>query len=285
MDDYAFGWIVPMFVIFILNDRWRIISKQAQDTESLKRSHFQASLDVGTFIVLHGALLLFAFGGVLRAVEGSSARAALAVTLGYAGFALGTCFLTSAYNTQGNRQPLTKRIIFTGFFLFPILIWLISSPLLPQAQNAIQLYLLDKVVAINAVIFDLLGLPIHREGNLLVFPGGSVGVTEACSGIRSLTACIFAGSFLAAVFMKNLTRKVLLLLTAVVLAFVTNVMRSLFLTSWAYVNGSESIEGTVHDVTGYAVLGITSVSLLVICVVVNKVEDFFETTEKKTSAV
>jgi len=46
------------------------------------------------------------------------------------------------------------------------------------------------------------------------------------------------------------------------LAFVTNLMRSLFLTAWAYNYGPDAIEGTVHDVAGYAVLGLTLVGLL-----------------------
>ena len=38
------------------------------------------------------------------------------------------------------------------------------------------------------------------QGNVLALPTGNVGVEDACSGIRSLTGCLFAGSFLAAVF-------------------------------------------------------------------------------------
>jgi len=47
-----------------------------------------------------------------------------------------------------------------------------------------------------------------------------------------------------------------------VLAFLTNLGRSLFLTAWAYRYGPRAIEGTVHDVAGYAVLGLTVVALL-----------------------
>jgi exosortase/archaeosortase family protein len=46
------------------------------------------------------------------------------------------------------------------------------------------------------------------------------------------------------------------------LAFATNLLRSLFLTAWAYRYGTTAIEGTVHDVAGYAVLGLTVAGLL-----------------------
>jgi exosortase/archaeosortase family protein len=46
------------------------------------------------------------------------------------------------------------------------------------------------------------------------------------------------------------------------LAFLANLLRSLFLTSWAYGYGAGSIEGAIHDISGYAVLGLTVVALL-----------------------
>jgi exosortase len=110
----------------------------------------------------------------------------------------------------------------------------------------------------------MLGYPLVQEGNVLVLPTGTVGVADACSGIRSLTACLFAGSFLAAVFLDRLWKKIALIAAALLLAFATNLLRSLFLTSWAYMHGSDAIEGSVHDLTGFAVLGFTCIGLLLL---------------------
>ncbi len=41
-----------------------------------------------------------------------------------------------------------------------------------------------------------------------------------------------------------------------------NLLRGLFLTAYAYNYGLEAIEGTVHDVAGYSVLGLTVIGLL-----------------------
>ena len=45
-------------------------------------------------------------------------------------------------------------------------------------------------------------------------------------------------------------------------ALVTNLARGLFLTGWALTYGPKAIEGTVHNVAGYAVQGVTVVGLL-----------------------
>jgi len=122
--------------------------------------------------------------------------------------------------------------------------------------------MLNRVASAVFFVFDTLGMAIEQQGNVLKLPLGDVGVAEACSGIRSFTACLFAGSFLAAVFLKSLWKKIGLVASAIVFAFITNLIRSLFLTAWAYNYGPEAIEGTVHDIAGYAVLGLTVVGLL-----------------------
>ena len=129
-------------------------------------------------------------------------------------------------------------------------------------ERRLSLFLLMKVTSVVFFTFDLLGLQIEQQGNVLVLPTGSVGVAEACSGIRSLTACLFAGSFLASVFLDKLWKKITLVAMAMMFAVLTNLLRSLFLTSWAYNYGPEAIEGNVHDIAGYAVLGLTVAGLL-----------------------
>jgi exosortase len=128
-------------------------------------------------------------------------------------------------------------------------------------ENAVSLFLLRKVVTVVFFAFSVLGCPLVQEGNVLVFPHGQVGVADACSGIRSLTGCLFAGSFLAAMFLDKLWKKILLIAAAVAFAFFMNLLRSLFLAGWAYAYGSHAIEGTLHDATGLAVLGLTTLGL------------------------
>ena len=161
------------------------------------------------------------------------------------------------------------RVRLTALFLFPVLVWVVSAPMVSAVEAQLNLFLLHKVVTVVAFVFDLLGLPIEQQGNVLVLPTGRVGVEDACSGIRSLTGCLFAGSFLAAVFLEQWWKKIALVAAALLLAFVTNLARSLFLTAWAYNRGPESIGGAVHDLAGYAVLGLTVAGLLALLPLLN----------------
>ena len=150
-----------------------------------------------------------------------------------------------------------------------VLVWLISAPLVSAIESQISLFLLRKVVTVVAFVFDMLGFPLEQQGNVLMLPKGPVGVADACSGIRSLTACLFAGSFLGATFFTETWKKVTLVVAAMFFAFLMNLGRSLFLTGWAYAYGPDAINGTVHDVAGYAVLGLTCVGLLLLVPLLN----------------
>ncbi len=161
------------------------------------------------------------------------------------------------------------RVRVVTLFLFPVLVWMISAPLVSAVESQVSLFLLRKVVIVVSFLFELVGLPIEQQGNVLMLPKGPVGVADACSGIRSLTACLFAGSFLAATFLEQAWKKVFLVAAAMGFAFVTNLLRSLFLTGWAYAYGPDAINGTVHDAAGYAVLGLTCAGLLVLVPLLN----------------
>jgi exosortase/archaeosortase family protein len=122
--------------------------------------------------------------------------------------------------------------------------------------------LLNPMIALVSFVFDILGLPLGREGNVLVMPDhGRVGVEEACSGIRSLSGCLVAASFLGAILLRPLWQKILLVAVAAALALGMNFARCLFLTGWAYRHGTRAIEGRVHDAAGYAVLIFTVAGL------------------------
>jgi exosortase len=149
-----------------------------------------------------------------------------------------------------------------ALFVFPSLVWLVSAPMVSLIENAVSLFLLGKITAIVFFVFESLGMAVEQRGNVLVLPTGEVGVAEACSGIRSLMGCLFAGSFLGAMCFEQLWKKIALLVAAMTFAIVMNLGRSLFLTGWAYRHGPDAIEGRFHDWTGFAVIGVTTLGLL-----------------------
>jgi exosortase len=222
-----------------------------------------------------GAVAMLVIGGVGVAVgslmrAGSSAEFRAPVftfTLGSILAIFGLLFICMPAPQAGSAARSLgrdSRLKVLSLFLFPVGIWILSARLPGVVENRLTLFLQGKVVGFVSLVFDLAGARLIREGNVLVLPTGRVGVAEACSGIRSLTGCLFSGAFLGAAFLRGFASKVFLLLAAALLAFLTNIARNLFLTFWAYRHGPSAIHGWVHDVAGYAILGITTLGLLLI---------------------
>jgi exosortase len=296
-EDYSFGYLVPFFVGYVLFDRWPRIraylftgrspgtpgeaalstADAASGTSGTGWVRLLEAIAVAAFVA---SLLLFAVGALLRAATGPQNPASLAIAASLGGITLSGVFIFAKQRIDGQPMPLKHRLALTALFIFPALIWLLSAPLVSVLETQIRVFLLTKVTIVVFGLFDFLGFELEREGNVLILPDGQVGVEEACSGIRSLTACLFAGSFLAAVFLDRFWKKILLVAAAMLFAVITNLMRSLFLTYWAYNNGAQAIDeywvlplvgsiGTVHDVTGMAILGVTCVGLICLLPIFN----------------
>jgi exosortase/archaeosortase family protein len=268
--DYSFGWLVPLFVGYVVHERWGRLRDCARAGGASPLSAGRSlALTVAAAAALGLGLAVFAMGALYRAGSGPTQPGSAAMA---AGFALLLPALTClslppggvALPGPGGLRRRDARLHAVGLMLFPALVWLVSAPLVSAVENAISVYLLRKVVAVVFFVFDSAGYSLVREGSVLLLPKGQVGVADACSGIRSLTGCLFAGSFLAAIYLDRLWKKILLVVLAMGFAFLTNLLRSLFLTGWAYAFGSAAIEGPLHDATGYAVLGLTSVGLFLI---------------------
>lgn len=268
-EDYGFGWLVPAFVLFVVHDRWpriRAALKSCQQPEAPRAGSIVVHILTGlSYLSLVVGGLLFLLGAFYRAGAGSSFPGTLAITLGSIGVLLPLLFINTPVapsTVLAGKWHEDARVRVTALFVFPILVWLVSAPMVSVIESNLSVFLLNRVTSVVFFTFDVLGMPIEQRGNVLVLPTGEVGVADACSGIRSLTACLFAGSFLAAVFMDKLWKKVALVICSMLFAFLTNLLRGIFLTSWAYNYGPEAIEGTVHDAAGYIVLGLTVIGLL-----------------------
>lgn len=277
--EYFYGLLAPFFVAFVVYDRWpkvRGLLVPAAPSD-LPRS-WRGAVNVAAALMLAAGCGMFLLGAMYRAGAGASQPASLAMALGFAGIALGLIYFNApdgrvdgAEEVRGWRRLTTDtRLRLAALFLFPALVWAISAPLVSAVENTLSLFLLQKIVRVVSFVFEMLGYPLVREGNVLLLPKGQVGVADACSGIRSFTACLFTGTFLAAVFLDKVWKKLFLIGAAIALAVFTNLLRSLFLTAWAYAYGSDAIGGTFHDATGYAVLGLTAGGLLCLLPLFNR---------------
>ena len=198
-DDYSFGFLVPLFVIYVLYERLPIIIRYLSGkTDESKKSDSTVQnpswqtrlLEWVAFAGFSVGICLFAIGALLRSVTGPQNPASLAISAGFSGLLISTVFIMAKEQLDGQSMPLGNRLALTGLFLFPALVWLISAPLVSVIETKIRVFLLSKVTFVVFNLFDILGYELEREGNVLFLPKGRVGVEEACSGIYSLTACI-----------------------------------------------------------------------------------------------
>jgi exosortase len=152
-------------------------------------------------------------------------------------------------------------------------LWLLCAPIPPGTYSritaALQLWVSVRVVQ----SLHLLGVPAFRDGNIIELAHARVGVEEACSGVRSLVSCIFAGLFFSASLVTRPWSRVLIILLAPILALAMNFVRSLALTLMAS-RGIE-IEGFWHNITGFAVLGITAALLGGLAVLLRRSQSAF----------
>jgi exosortase len=276
-DEYAFGFIVPLFVAYVLYDRWPRIAAVLAGPAPVAAVDpaprwLRTALTLVAAAMVTGGLAAFLLGAAYRATEGANLITSHFLAFGFVNIVLGAVFLYSGHNAAGAPVPLAARVRVTLLFLFPALIWMLSVPLFDAVHKTVSTFLMNKVAVVVFNGFDMLGYAVIREGSVLRLPQGDVGVEDACSGIRSLTACLFAGSFLGAVYFESFWKKVFMVGTAMLFAFLNNILRSLFLTGWAYAYGPGALDGDVvwlgmnfgniHDLTGWLVLGLTVACLL-----------------------
>ncbi len=140
--------------------------------------------------------------------------------------------------------------------LVMVAVVLLSSPLPPATYAKLTMGLQEAITVGVVEALRFFGVPALRSGNVINLGTTSVGVEEACSGVRSLVSCVLAGLVLSAILLRSPWRRAVLVGLAGPLALATNFARSLTLTLLAR-NGVD-IAGAWHDGLGYAVLGVTT---------------------------
>ncbi|HSI08144.1 MAG TPA: exosortase/archaeosortase family protein [Rariglobus sp.] len=138
-------------------------------------------------------------------------------------------------------------------------LWPLCAPIPPGTYSRLTLQLQLWVTDIVLGSLHLLGISASTSGNIILLARTSVGIEEACSGVRSLLSCVVAAVFFSATLVRRPWARVLLIAIAPPLAFGMNIIRSLILTLLA--NAGVDIGGKWHDYTGFAVLGVTALIL------------------------
>jgi exosortase len=134
---------------------------------------------------------------------------------------------------------------------FPIafLLLMIPPPSIVFNQVALPLQLLASQVGEHVLRAG--GVPVFREGNVLVLPNITLQVSEACSGIRSLLSLGTVAIIFAYVTERRRGRRVALALSSVPIAIAVNALRVAATGFAAAYYGPQAAEGVLHTISGW----------------------------------
>jgi len=290
-EDYTFGYLVPAFSLYVAWERWTSLRPLLTGESASAGAPSARWLQLAARSLTLFCLVVFALGAAWRAIFGVGTVATLSIAAGLMGCFLGFAFL-AVRSADGTEPSARNRWTALGLCLFPAAIWLVSGPFLYIVDNQIKGPLLEFVTEVVAGLLRISGHSVLVRGNILAFPNGAqVGIADACSGIRSLSSCIFVGAFLGALWIEGrfpgaLIRRSLMIGVSALAAILLNIVRNTYLALHAEANGSASLDrdfsglepgqagfsslGTVHDLAGNVAMGLTFLALLALVPLINR---------------
>lgn len=242
--DLSHGLFAPVLFVLLLHESrrrgpWRYLA----DTRGLQ------VLRAGVLVA--GVGLVCIAGLYAAAVDWSHALVSLSLCLGVSALLFAALLWLSTSRVRAVPFNWTS-LVAVGF-------WSLCAPVPPGTYSRLTLQLQFWVTDAVISSLHLLGVASSTSGNIILLAHTSVGVEEACSGVRSLLSCVVAAVFFSATLVSRPWARVLLIALAPPLAFGMNIIRSLGLTLLA--NEGVDIGGAWHDATGFAVLGVTAAIL------------------------
>jgi exosortase len=218
--DYSHGFVVPLFVGYVVYQRRHELRQVPLEPSNLG------------FPVMLGAIVLF-LAGTLGA-ELFVSRSSLLFLFG------GMILFFAGWK-------MLRAVAFPLAFL----VLMIPLPALIYNQVTFPLQLLASRLASNSI--ELFGVPVLREGNVLVLPNYSLEVVEACSGIRSLMSLIALAVAYGYSVEQRLWARITLVVLMVPIAVASNALRVVGAGIVTYFWGPQYAEGFFHFFQGWLI--------------------------------
>ena len=237
-ENYSYGYVVPILAAYLFSKRW--VDRPAPAT-----SHSAGADRTLLALLALPTLLLFPLRVVQESapewhyVSWAMAAAIIGITLGLIGYRGGFRWVA--------------HFAFPVAFIFTAVHWptLIEDPLTQRLMR------IDTASAV--FLLHWMGVPAIQNGNVINAGGNLVGVSEACSGIRSLQITVMISLFFGELYRFDLIRRALLFLLVGVVALTCNLGRT-FLLVWISVNYGDATMEKWHDTVGLGVLAVSLAS-------------------------
>lgn len=136
-------------------------------------------------------------------------------------------------------------------FSLPPLLMLTVIPWPLRIETVIASSLRSGITETVAHCLVFCGVAARASGNTLEMASGSLGIEEACSGMRSLVLATLASIFLGEFFRLRISRRLALLLVAVLCAMALNFIRNCVL-ALIFRSGGDAALDAWHDPAGHA---------------------------------
>jgi exosortase A len=140
---------------------------------------------------------------------------------------------------------IARRLVFPLAFLFfavPI-----GEFLMPT--------LMDWTADFTVAALRASGVPVYRDGQLLVIPTGRWSVVEACSGIRYLIASFMVGTLYAYLSFASLRRRLLFMGASIAIPIVANWVRAYLIVMMGHLSSNRLAVGVDHVIYGWLFFG------------------------------
>jgi exosortase len=139
------------------------------------------------------------------------------------------------------------------YWWLPSLLLLLSVPLPAVVLGSLAFPLQLRASQFGAALLQWRHVPVEVAGNVIHLPGRSLFVTEACSGLRSLTALLALGLLIGGLWLRSTWGRVFLVLAAIPVAMFLNGVR-IFLTGFLVYFVSPALgEGLMHYSEGWGI--------------------------------
>ncbi len=232
-EQYNYGWFVPFFALYLFWLRWEDRPEAA--IRNSPRGRKAALISIPLLLILFPLRLVEVANPDWRLLSWVHALTAVALTLLLIWWMGGAPWLQH--------------------FAFPVLFFLVAVPWLTAIEQPIIQGLMPTVANIATETLSLFGIPADVQGNLIHINGGVVGVSEACSGVRSLQTSLMIGLLFGELKRLRLMQRIVLVVAAIGIAFIANCGRAFFLVWIAATRGVPQVEHW-HDTAGYAIVGL-----------------------------
>jgi exosortase len=219
-DNYSHGFlIVPIALYFAWERRARLAAAVARPSA------------LGLLLVVASVLVLGA--GMLGAELFLTRVSILGVCAGTVLFVLGWQHLR--------------------LLAFPLAFLLLMIPIPAIVFNQVAFPLQLLASRFGELALTLFGVPVLREGNVIVLANTTLEVAEACSGIRSLVSLLTLAIVYGYFMDSRVAARIALALSAIPIAIVANGVRVAGTGLAAHFVGPAAAEGFFHTFSGWLV--------------------------------